>query len=190
MTKIKTTTSACTVLGIVAGMAASAGAGIYSAEDPGIFSPFNNAQVDVYWEYSNAGYTGELRWVDTTFESVSHDLWTNKRYNGVDGARSGQSYQLPRLFAQGERVDFSYAILKGKKDIFSTSNQDDWVQFDVNADNPLDVLVRVEDIRYPGGDRDHNDAVFRVVFSQTTIPSPGAMALMGAGGLFMVRRRR
>ena len=87
-------------------------------------------------------------------------------------------------------MDFSYAILKGKKDIFPTSNQDDWVQFDMNANNPLDVFVRVEDIRYPGGDRDHNDAVFRVVFSQTTIPSPGAMALMGAGGLFMVRRRR
>ncbi|CAN0550388.1 unnamed protein product, partial [Laminaria digitata] len=181
---------ACSAIAVVAGIATSASAGLYVSSDPSIFSPFNNAQVDVYWEYSNAGYTGELQWVYTAFESSPQGLWTNKKYNGVDGATSGQSYQLTRLFAQGERVDFSYAILKGKKDVFSTFEQADWAQFDVNAENPMDVLVRVEDIRYPGGDRDHNDAVFRVVFSQTTVPSPGAMALMGVGGVFMVRRRR
>ena len=178
------TTPTISVISIVAAVASQASAGVYFARDPGIFSPFDNAQVDVIWGGSDAGYTGKLQWVDTAFEGSPQTLWTNKN------ATPNQTWRVPRLFAAGERVDFRYEIIKGGIDAFATYEQDDWVQFDVNASNPLDVKVGVEDIRYPRGDMDHNDAMFRVVFSEAVVPSPGAIALLGAGGVFMVRRRR
>ena len=171
-------------IAVVAGFAAHSSAGIYDPVDPGIFSPFDNAQVDVIWGYSHAGYTGRLSWVDSAFESDPQTLWTNK------DATANQTYRVPRLFSMGERVDFQYQIIRGGLDKFSTADEQDWIQFEVDSSNPLDVIVGVEDIRYPRGDMDHNDAVFRVVFSEATVPSPGSLALLGAGGLFMVRRRR
>lgn len=180
---MKTTTS-CIAFGIIAAVAGHASAGVYSATDPGIFSPYDNAQVDFVWVNSDAGYTGELQWVDTAFEAAPSTMWTNKN------ATSGQSFRVSRLFDAGERVDFRYEIIKGGIDAFASDQQADWYQFNVDATNPYDVLVGIEDIRYPSGDMDHNDAVFRVVFSQATVPSPGSIALIGAGGLFMVRRRR
>jgi len=173
-----------TAITVFAGIAAQSSAGIYDSVDPGIFSPFNNAQVDVIWGHSHAGYTGKLQWVDTAFEADPQTLWTNKN------ATSNQTYRAPRLFSAGERVDFRYEIIRGGIDAFATYKERDWVQFEVDSSDPLDVIVGVEDIRYPRGDMDHNDAVFRVVFSQATVPSPGSLALMGAGGLFIVRRRR
>lgn len=175
-TRIGIMTAACIV--------GSSGADIYESNDPGIFSPYDNAQVDFVWVNSNAGYTGELQWVDTAFEAAPDTMWNNKN------ASNGQSYRVSRLFSAGERVDFRYEIVRGGIDAFASYVEADWAQFRVDSSNQFDVLVGVEDIRYPRGDMDHNDAVFRVVFSQATVPSPGAMALMGAGGLFMVRRRR
>lgn len=180
---MKTTTTSIAI-GIIAAVGAHAGAGIHNANDPSIFSPYNNAQVDFIWVSSKAGYTGELQWVDTAFESAPSTLWTNK------GATSGQAFRATRLFDLGERVDFRYEVVKGKIDAFASYEQADWYQFQVDASNPYDVLVGVEDIRLPLGDSDHNDAVFRVVFSQGAVPAPGSVALLGMGGLFMVRRRR
>lgn len=176
------TMSTYAAFGIVATIAAGAGADIY--QDPGIFAPFGNAQVDIVWGNSNAGYTGEVQWVDTTFEGAPQTLWTNHN------ATPEQTYRIPRLFAAGERVDFRYEIISGRIDAFATYNVNDWSQFRVDARDPLSVVVGVEDIRYPNGDMDHNDAVFRVVFSQAAVPSPGSLALLGAGGVFMTRRRR
>lgn len=178
------TTTTCIALGIIAAAGAHAGAGIHTANDPSIFSPYDNAQVDFIWVSSKAGFTGELQWVDTAFEAAPSTMWTNKN------ATDGQAFRATRLFGVGERVDFRYEVVRGRIDAFASYDQADWYQFEVDASNPYDVLVGVEDIRYPRGDKDHNDAVFRVVFSQATVPSPGSMALMGAGGLFMMRRRR
>ncbi|MBO6738466.1 MAG: PEP-CTERM sorting domain-containing protein [Phycisphaerales bacterium] len=167
---------------IVAAVAAGAQADIY--QDPGIFAPFGNAQVDIVWGGSSAGYTGEVQWVDTAFEGAPQTLWTNHN------ATAEQTYRIPRLFAAGERVDFRYEIISGNIDAFATFVPADWAQFSVDASDPRNVVVGVEDIRYPSGDMDHNDAVFRVVFSQAAVPSPGSLALIGAGGVFMTRRRR
>jgi len=167
---------------IVAAVAAGAHADIY--QDPGIFAPFGNAQVDIIWGGSSAGYTGEVQWVDTAFESAPQTLWTNHN------ATPEQVYRIPRLFAAGERVDFRYEIISGNIDAFETFDPTDWPQFEVDASDPLSVVVGVEDIRYPSGDMDHNDAIFRVVFSQAAVPSPGSLALIGVGGVFMARRRR
>jgi len=180
---MKTTTS-CIAIGIIASAAGHANAGVYNPSDPSIFSPYANAQVDFVWVNSDAGYTGELQWVDTAFEAAPSTMWTNK------SASTGQTFRASRLFSMGERVDFRYEIIVGGIDSFASYEQADWYQFNVDASNPYDVIVGVEDIRYPSGDMDHNDAVFRVVFSQATVPSPGSIALFGAGGLFMVRRRR
>lgn len=177
------TMNAIAAFGIVASAAGVASADIY--QDPGIFAPFGNAQVDIVWGGSNAGYTGEVQWVDTVFESTPQTLWNNH------DATPEQTYRIPRLFSAGERIDFRYEIIAGNNiDAFATFNPADWAQFRVDASDPLNVLVGVEDIRYPSGDMDHNDAMFRVVFSQATVPSPGSLALIGAGGVFMTRRRR
>ena len=87
-------------------------------------------------------------------------------------------------------MDFRYEIISGNIDAFETFDPTDWPQFEVDASDPLSVVVGVEDIRYPSGDMDHNDAIFRVVFSQAAVPSPGSLALIGVGGVFMARRRR
>lgn len=174
----------CGAIGVFAVSAGTASADIVQASDPGIFSPFDNAQVQVYWISSDAGYTGEVQWIDTAFESSPQTLWTNK------SAYSGQSYELPRLFSAGERIDFRYEIIAGGIDLFSTGVQNDWAQFSVDAGDPLNVIVGIEDIRYPDGDMDHNDAIFRVSFSEATVPAPGAFALMALGGVMASGRRR
>ncbi len=161
-----------------------AGAGVVIFEDPGIFSPVANARVDVYWVGTDAGYTGELRWVDNAFESAPVTMYTNH------AAAPGQTFTLPRLYGQGERVDFTYAVTTGGIDAFSTGVESDWSQFSTDATDPFDVIVGVEDIRFPSGDMDHNDAVFRVVFTETAVPAPGALALLGGGCLTLLRRRR
>lgn len=170
-------------VGMAAVIAGQAGAGIVQG-DPSIVSPFDHAQVDVVWVGSNAGYTGELQWLGTSFEQPAQTLWTNK------SAVPEQSFRLPQLFSAGERVDFQYEIVRGKLDAFATTRSADWGQFRVDASDPFDVMVGIEDIRLPGGDSDHNDAIFRVMFSQASVPSPGSVALLGMGGLVVARRRR
>lgn len=175
---------AATGVFVFAGVTAVAGAEEVVFDDPGIFAPTNNSRVDVYWVDSIAGYTGELRWEDTALNAPPTALWTNK------SAVAGDQYTLGRLLSQGERVDFTYAVTVGQIDTFSMGNPGDWSQFMVDASNPFDVLVGVEDIRYPRGDMDHNDAVFRVVFSEVAVPAPASFALLGGGCLIMLRRRR
>lgn len=172
-----------TIVGICS-IAGIADAGEIHFEDPAIISPFANSQVEVFWVGSDAGYTGELNWINPGVAASPVALWTNK------SASPGDSYILPKLYGFGERVDFSYEIIHGSYDFFSTANEQDWSQFVVDASNPLDVLVGIEDIRYPGGDMDHNDSVFRVVFTEGVVPAPGAMALLGGGCLMMLRRKR
>ncbi len=122
--------------------------------------------------------------MDTAFEGAPQALWTNHN------ATPEQIYRVPRLFAAGERVDFRYEIIRGRIDAFESFDQADWSQFRVDSSDPTNVLVGVEDIRYPRSDMDHNDAIFRIVFTQASVPTPGSLALIGAGGVFMTRRHR
>ena len=172
------------VLSVVGGFAGIAAADIASPPGFGIFSPFENAQAEVIWVGSSAGYTGELRWENPTPSASPTTLWSNH------SATVNESFLLPGVFAQGERIDFVYEITRGTYDLFSTSDELDWNQFKIDATNPLDVLVGIEDIRLPSGDGDYNDSVFRVVFSEANVPAPGALALLGGGCLVMGRRRR
>ena len=154
------------------------------ASDPSILAPFEFTEVSVEWIGSHAGYTGELAWINPDIPTVSTTLFNNKQ------AAQGQSYTVPRLYAQGERVDFSYDIIRGKDDFFATTNQADWAQFSIDASDPLAVVVGVEDIRLPAGDADFNDVMFRVRFSQSAIPAPGAMGLLAMSSVALIRSRR
>lgn len=182
MKEMNKSTSALVTI-TVFGCAGLASAGIPVFDDPSLTVPCDDAQVDVIWMGSSAGYTGELSWIDPGAQRSPVVLWTNH------SAVQGQSFTLPGLFSAGERIDFSYEIIQGQYDFFSTANENDWSQFSVDDSNPLDVIVGIEDIRFPSGDMDHNDAMFRVVFSHP-VPTPGTMALIGTGGLIMTRRRR
>lgn len=171
------------VMAGICSAASMSNASIAITEDLGIFSPCDDAQVEVIWIGSDSGFTGELSWVNPFENGTNIALWTNH------SADVGDSFILPGRFALGERIDFSYEITAGQLDFFSTANEADWAQFKIDASNPLDVVVGIEDTRFPGGDNDHNDAMFRVVFSHP-VPTPGSLALLGAGGLMMTKRRR
>ena len=151
--------------------------------DPGIYSPFDNAEVRVTWLGSNAGYTGNLNWMNPNIANVSSTLWNNKT------AVVDQSATLNVVMSQGQRIDFVYDVVIGGIDTFSTANESDWEQFQVTAIDANNFIVAVEDIRLPGGDADFNDAVFEVSFART-IPAPGSLALLGFGGALVTRRRR
>jgi len=184
---IRTTIAAAAVT--IAAAPGLAGAGLAPMAEPAVLSPIDDAVVTVEWIGSSAGYTGNLNWIDAT-RAESGDvvltratLWDNK------SAEAGQSWRIPRLFAQGERVDFEYDIIKGKIDSFSTPSPDDAGQFMADATDPFRVIVGIEDIRLPGGDADFNDAVFAVSFAPA-VPAPTGMAIVALGGLLAVRRRR
>lgn len=172
------------MMSVVGGFVGIASADVASPPGFGIFSPFDNAQAEVIWVGSDAGYTGDLRWVNPATSASPTTLWSNH------SATPNQSFLLPGVFAQGERLDFVYEITRGNYDLFATANERDWNQFTIDASNPLDVLVGIEDIRLPNGDADYNDSVFRVVFREASVPAPGALALLGGGCLMMGRRRR
>ncbi len=151
--------------------------------DPGIYSPFDNAQVKVTFISSSAGYTGVFNWINPDLESGGLTLLNNHE------SATGESVFLPTTFQQGERIDFSYEVIRGGLDLFETSDAADWAQFSIDASDPNNVWIGVEDIRLPGGDSDFNDAVFQVSFSPA-VPTPGSIALMGTGMLMVSRRRR
>ena len=166
--------------------ASMANASIVTPDEPGIFAPCDNAQAEIFWIGSDAGYTGELSYINPQESGNDISLWTNH------SATAGQSVILPGLFNAGDRLDFSYEVIRGGLDFFSTANEADWGQFSIDATNPHDVYVGIEDIRLPGGDSDHNDAEFHIVFTcdVPATPTPGTAALLGAGGLMIGRRRR
>lgn len=163
-----------------------ASAAIVVPEDPGIYAPCEGARAHVVWIGSDAGYTGELSFLDTSSPTAGVDTLFNNH-----AATPGDRIDLPGTFAQGERLDFRYEVISGGLDVFSTDDVNDWAQFSVDASDPGRVRVGIEDIRLPRGDNDHNDAVFEVVFEcGNTVPAPGSLALLGAGGLMIGRRRR
>jgi len=158
-------------------------ANIAITEDIGIYTPCDDAQVEIIWTAPSTTRVGTLNWIDTDNPANSLELWS------TNGVTPGQSVILPGLFVLGERVEFSFKVTGEIQDTFSTADPADWGQFMVNASDPLDVHVDIEDIREPNGDGEFNNAGFRVVFSHP-VPAPGSMALLGTGGLFMIRRRR
>lgn len=162
---------------------ACSGAALADVTDPAIIAPFEFSQVEIQWIGSRASYTGNLQWIDPAVSTVGGTLFDNKT------AATGESYEIPRLYAQGERVDFVYDIVRGGLDTFSTAVEEDWIQFRVDATDATNVLVQIEDIRLPRGDADYNDAEFRVVFTQS-IPAPGSLALLGLAPACALRRRR
>jgi hypothetical protein len=164
--------------------AASTALADITPEDPSILSPFDNAEVSVFWTGSDAAYNGKLFLVDLLSDSDSVLLWDNH------SALENQSFKADRLYKEGDRVDFTYVISGQGRDSFSTFVESDWQQFSIDSSNPLEVIVSLEDIRKPNGDADHNDAVFRVVFTPATVPAPGALALLSSGALLAGRRRR
>lgn len=154
------------------------------AEDPAILAPFEFTEVSVEFMGSSAGYTGELNWIDPDLPNVSTTLFNNHQ------SIVGDSYTIPRLFTQGERVDFTYNIIAGADDRFSTSNPDDWNQFRIDDTDPTALIVAVEDLRPTSTDADYNDVIFRVRFFQSVIPAPGALGFFAMTSIALVRRYR
>lgn len=169
-------------LGLIGALTSSAHAGLCVTFDPGIYAPYDNAQAEVIWIGSESAIPGTLQWIDPSQPAAPLDLWNN-------AATSGESDILPRLFAEGERVDFRYEILGGL-DALSTNIEGDWPQFDVDDTDPLNIIVALADVRTEDCAKDYDSAVFRVVFSRPDVPAPGALALLGFGAVLGSKRRR
>ena len=183
---MKTITRISLFAAVVGSASTLASAAIVVPEDPGIYAPCEGARAHVIWIGSDAGYTGELSFLDTSSPTASVETLFNNH-----ASTPGDRIDLPGTFAQGQRLDFRYEITVGGLDVFSTDDENDWAQFSVDASDPERVRVGIEDIRLPAGDEDYNDAVFEVVFEcGSTVPAPGSLALLGAGGLMVGRRRR
>lgn len=171
-----------TVIGaVIAAACPGANAGLGDRRE-GVFSPFDNAEVTIEWVGSRAGFRGELAWDDP-------DIWTTPVmlfYNKV--AHAGERVVLPVMFDAGQEVALSYRTVTGIRDVFSITTPGDRAQFRVDDLDPLAVLVGIEDIRLPGGDRDFNDVQVRVLFA--ALPGPSGLGVLGAGLLLTGLRRR
>lgn len=182
-----------TALGVCAGFAhASIATGDIGAP---VIVDRNNARATVEFIGSNAGYTGELffRGSGATIGSIENPaipggpeegllLFNNKQ------SERGSVVELPGLYQTGTVLHFGYGLTKPARVAgqgFFTDLAQDQNQFAFDASTGL---FSVEDLRLPGGDRDYNDAVFRVTFA--TVPAPGAMLGLGVLGLLGARRGR
>jgi len=170
------------IMGLVGASASTAHAGLCVTFDPGIYAPYDNAQAEVIWIGSQSAIPGMLQWIDPSLPAAELDLWNNS-------APSGESSILPRLFDEGERIDFRYEILGGL-DALATDIEGDWPQFDVDDTDPLNIIVALSDVRSEECAKDYDSAVFRVVFTRPDVPAPGALALLGFGGMLGTKRRR
>lgn len=156
--------------------------------------PFDASQVVIEFAGSDAGYTGSfyfLGWgtpdeiVELTPEEdkpgLGKRLFTNKT------AIVGERHIIDGPFNFGDVLHFAYDVTRGRRDTFRTDLLADQPQFAWDASNGS---LGIEDIRMPGGDSDHNDAMVSIAFAPTNIPTPGAIALMTCAAAIPLRSRR
>ena len=138
-------------------------------------SGFDNI-INLYWGYTDANHNVS----DLTYLGVD---------NHLDTINLGS-------FAAGTELVFGIYSPQGTFLMGDGSRNADnlahaWVGWYPTVDNFAESwVVGFEDL-YAGGDKDYNDAIFRV--NQTaSVPEPGSLALLAAGiaGLVLVRRRQ
>jgi len=147
-----------------------------------VVAPFD-AQAEITFVSRSAGWTGELSFLGTSQNAISAP-----QYLMSNSAAAGDAASLG-LFNSGDELLFQYEIVSGGPN--NTYRMDDpagALQFQHEFTSSNVARLYVEDIELPGGDRDYNDAVFDVTFTQ--VPGPGPLALAGMGGMLALRRRR
>lgn len=142
--------------------------------------PADGASVSVTYVGSSAAWTGILYWIEPA-DDLAAELFHNKL------SAPGESYDLG-LFEPFEPILFAYEITHGVQDIYFMDDPIDVRQFSYTDLGGGLYRVGVEDIKLPGGDHDYNDLMFDV--QVTPVPGPGALALLGLGGVRALRRRR
>ena len=170
-------------LSVAGGISSAASASLtIGFNDPAVLSPCDDATVTVEWMGSDASLAGTLSWINPSIINSTPVLFESQ------SAIVGDTVVLGQTYALGERVDFQYAVGGQNPQVFRTDRESDWSQFVVEQIDPLTVMVYIEDVRFPNGDGDFNDAVFQVSFNH--VPAPGPSALFGAGMVLMGARRR
>jgi hypothetical protein len=156
--------------------------------------PFDASRIVIEFSGSDAGYTGSfyfLGWgtpdaiVDLTPEEdkpgLGRRLFTNKT------AVVGEQYVIEGPFSFGDVLHFAYDVTHGARDTFRTDELADRAQFAWDADAGM---LGIEDIRLPGGDGDHNDAMVSIAFDPAGIPAPGPLALIACAAALPLRPQR
>jgi hypothetical protein len=102
----------------------------------------------------------------------------------------GTTRELQGTFQAGDVLHFTYDILAPSNaltDVLRTVVVNDREQF---AWDPQEPVLAVEDtyLDDPNSDHDYNDIIVSVHFS--SVPAPGALALLASAGLLAGGRRR
>jgi hypothetical protein len=179
---MQTRIKAAMLITISAMSSAALASEIVPYDDPNILSPCASAPVLVEWVSGDGDAPGVLSWINPDIQNTPVELFSSETVN------AGDSVVLPRNYAVGERVDFSYTTLGSTPTTVRTDIEADWGQFEVVQESARVYLVYVEDDNSSWSDDDLDDAVFRVSFC--TVPAPGPSMLFGAGLTMMGLRRR
>lgn len=166
------------VLFAVTGIFASASAQTL----PSVFAP-TDSNVRIEFLSSSAGWTGMLR----LELPESMDLLTNR---ATRGASVGAGF-----FEAGTELVFSYDILRGGDYTWFSDAPDMAEHFrfsSIEGEGGISgVLIEIEDLPRHRSDMDFNDARFVAWFAPaSSVPAPGAAALLGLSGLVFSRRGR
>ena len=187
-----------TLIGAMAGaiaIAGSAGAELIIG-DP-VTVPFDNATATIRFLGFEAEYAGDLYFLGSGSEIAVTDWAENSDETGLGqwlannhSTTVGESKLLAGAFSAGAVLHFAYNVTEvtDPPDGIATYRTDDRNEgYQHFAWDAATGDFRVEDLPFYESDFDYNDAMFHIEFEM--VPAPGALALLGLGGLMRRRRR-
>lgn len=187
----------------VAGASASAFANPMSAG--GAFLMPADGEVSISFKSSDAGATGALYFLGAELDgNITYAASTDARDLGQflfsnKSAQPGVFTSLG-LYSAGTRLHFAYFITSGV-DVAPTGTlsrsdvESDLLFFGQSdmafTDGVYSLTFGVEDIKnLQTSDFDYNDAMFTLMITPQSVPSPGAISLAVCSGLFLFSRSR
>ena len=162
-----------------------------------VTAPYDNAMATVQFLGQEAAYTGDLYFLGWGDETTVTEWSTSTDGTGLGqwlannhSSTIGDAMMLDGSFSAGDVLHFAYNVTEVTEppDGIATYRTDDRNEgYRHFAWDAATGGFRVEDLPFYESDFDYNDAMFSIEFGM--VPAPGALALLGLGGLVTRRRR-